>query len=59
MGFGDYVRFYGIARSEGVLLRYLDVDGAWRDHHSYAITAEELPIGGLTGRLVREGRASH
>ncbi|MCK6095681.1 DUF3516 domain-containing protein [Micrococcus sp. EYE_162] len=23
MGFGDYVRFYGIARSEGVLLRYL------------------------------------
>src|SRR5690625_3351768 len=23
MGFGDYVNYYGIARSEGVLLRYL------------------------------------
>lgn len=46
-------------RHEGVLLRYLDVDGGWRDHHSYAITVEESPIGGLTGRLVRQGRAAH
>lgn len=45
-------------RHEGVLRRYLDVDGDWRDHHSFALTAEEAPPGGLTGRLVREGRAS-
>lgn len=45
-------------RHEGVLRRYLDVDGGWRDHHSYALTAEEVPAGGLAGRLVRERRAS-
>ncbi len=45
-------------RHEGVLRRYLDVDGDWRDHHSFAITAEELPPGGLAARLVREQRAS-
>ena len=42
-------------REEGLLQRYLDVDGAWRDHLLVAITIEEL-----TGRrppLVREGRA--
>ena len=45
-------------RQEGVLKRYLDVDGAWRDHLSYALTVEELPVGGLVGRLVLDGRAS-
>lgn len=46
-------------RHEGVLKRYLDVDGEWRDHHSYALTVEEMPVGGLAGRLVRDGRAAH
>lgn len=44
-------------RMEGVFRRYLDVDGGWRDHRCYAITAEEPPPGGLVGRLVAEGRA--
>nr|WP_255426292.1 GNAT family protein [Pseudonocardia sp. C8] len=45
-------------RREGLLRRYLDVDGAWRDHYSYAVTAEEAPVGGFTGKLIREGRAA-
>lgn len=44
-------------RREGLLRRYLDVDGAWRDHYSFALTAEEAPPGGFASRLVREGRA--
>lgn len=32
-------------REEGLLLRYLDIAGAWRDHLLYAMTAEELPTG--------------
>jgi [ribosomal protein S5]-alanine N-acetyltransferase len=44
-------------RLEGVFRRYLDVDGAWRDHECYALTAEEPGPGGLVGRLVAEGRA--
>lgn len=44
-------------REEGLFRRYLDVDGGWRDHHCFAMTAEELPTGGLAGRLVTEGRA--
>lgn len=32
-------------RQEGLLARYLDIDGAWRDHLLYAITVEELPAG--------------
>jgi ribosomal-protein-alanine N-acetyltransferase len=30
-------------RQEGELLRYLDIDGAWRDHLLFAITVEDLP----------------
>jgi ribosomal-protein-alanine N-acetyltransferase len=45
-------------RQEGLFRRYLDIDGAWRDHYCYALTADELPPGGLAGRLVAEGRAS-
>jgi ribosomal-protein-alanine N-acetyltransferase len=37
-------------REEGYLVRYLDIDGAWRDHVSYALTAEDVP-GGLVRRL--------
>lgn len=44
-------------REEGMFRRYLDVDGAWRDHLCYAMTAEEVPPGGLAGRLVSTGRA--
>lgn len=43
-------------REEGLLRRYLDVDGEWRDHLCFAMTAEELPPGGLVGRLVDAGR---
>lgn len=29
-------------RDEGVRLRYLHIDGQWRDHRSFALTVEEL-----------------
>ncbi|HEV7423504.1 MAG TPA: GNAT family protein [Mycobacterium sp.] len=44
-------------REEGLLKRYLEVDGAWRDHLLVAITVEELE-GSATSALVRTGRAS-
>lgn len=34
-------------RREGLLRRYLDIDGDWRDHFSYALLAEDLPGGVL------------
>jgi [ribosomal protein S5]-alanine N-acetyltransferase len=34
-------------RQEGLLRRYLDIDGDWRDHLSYALLAEDLPGGVL------------
>jgi [ribosomal protein S5]-alanine N-acetyltransferase len=43
-------------REEGLLRRYLDVDGGWRDHLLLAITAEELS-GSVASSLVRSGRA--
>lgn len=43
-------------REEGLLRRYLDVDGGWRDHLLVAMTAEEVD-GSVAARLVREGRA--
>ena len=43
-------------REEGLLRRYLDVDGAWRDHLLVAITAEEAN-GSVAARLVRRGLA--
>lgn len=36
-------------RDEGVRRRYLHIDGAWRDHLCYAMTAEEA-TGGLLAR---------
>ena len=30
-------------REEGIRLRQLHIDGAWRDHLCYALTAEEVP----------------
>jgi ribosomal-protein-alanine N-acetyltransferase len=32
-------------RQEGHLVRYLDINGAWRDHLLYALTVEEVPRG--------------
>ena len=32
-------------RDEGVRERLLHIDGAWRDHRSFALTAEEVPEG--------------
>ena len=44
-------------REEGLFRRYLDVDGAWRDHLCFAMTAEEPPTGGIVGRVVASGWA--
>lgn len=44
------VRRLGL-REEGLHPRLIHVDGAWRDHLQFAVTAEELPPGGLVGRL--------
>jgi ribosomal-protein-alanine N-acetyltransferase len=40
-----------------LLQRYLEVDGAWRDHLLVAVTVEEMQ-GSATSALVRGGRAS-
>ncbi|GAA4421305.1 GNAT family protein [Georgenia halophila] len=37
-------------REEGLRRRFLHIDGDWRDHRSFALTAEEVP-GGLVRRL--------
>ena len=44
-------------REEGLLRRYLQVDGDWRDHLLVAITVEEVD-GSASASLVRTGRAS-
>ncbi|OHV06317.1 GNAT family N-acetyltransferase [Mycobacterium talmoniae] len=44
-------------REEGLLRRYLDVDGGWRDHLLVGLTVEEVE-GSVTSRLVRNGQAS-
>lgn len=43
-------------REEGLLRRYLQVDGAWRDHLLVAVTVEELGESAVQS-LVRAGRA--
>jgi [ribosomal protein S5]-alanine N-acetyltransferase len=37
-------------RQEGIRARMLHIDGAWRDHLSYALTAEEVQPDGLLTR---------
>jgi [ribosomal protein S5]-alanine N-acetyltransferase len=32
---------------EGLLRRYLDIDGDWRDHFTYSLLAEDAPTGVL------------
>ncbi len=44
-------------REEGLLRRYLDVDGAWRDHLLVAMTVEEVR-GSVAAMLVRSGNAT-
>jgi len=44
-------------REEGLLKRYLDVDGGWRDHLLVALTAEEVE-GSVAAALVRRGAAA-
>jgi ribosomal-protein-alanine N-acetyltransferase len=34
-------------RDEGLRRRYLHIDGAWRDHRTFALCREDLPPGGL------------
>jgi ribosomal-protein-alanine N-acetyltransferase len=43
-------------RREGLRERYLHIDGQWRDHWSFAVTAEERPDG-LRAWLRRHGHA--
>lgn len=43
-------------RDEGLLLRYLEVAGSWRDHRCLALTREETG-GSLVAHLVGEGGA--
>ena len=39
-------------RPEGIRRRYLHIDGAWRDHSTFALTVDEIP-GGLLSRWRR------
>lgn len=41
-------------RFEGIRERFLHINGQWRDHASYALTAEEVPSGGLWRKLAEE-----
>jgi [ribosomal protein S5]-alanine N-acetyltransferase len=45
-------------RDEGLLRRYLEVDGAWRDHQLLALLEDEVGAG-LVSRLIRAGYARH
>jgi ribosomal-protein-alanine N-acetyltransferase len=47
----------GFAR-EGLLRRYLDIDGAWRDHLAYGLVADDLPEGVLSRWRARAGERS-
>ena len=44
-------------RDEGERQRYLHIDGAWRDHRSYAVTVEDLAGERLIDRLARLGNS--
>ena len=43
-------------RDEGLRRAYLHVDGAWRDHRTFAVTAEEVPDGLLARWLATRPR---
>jgi ribosomal-protein-alanine N-acetyltransferase len=42
-------------REEGVRRAYIHIDGAWRDHLSFAVTAEDVLPDGLVARLLTGG----
>jgi len=43
-------------REEGLRVRYLHIQGRWRDHRTFAVTADEVPDGLLSRwRRVRAG----
>ena len=44
-------------RDEGVRRRFLHIAGDWRDHRTFALTAEEVPDGLLNRWLQRSGNA--
>lgn len=44
-------------REEGLLRRYMDVNGRWRDHLLFGITVEEV-VGSAVETLIRDGRAT-
>jgi ribosomal-protein-alanine N-acetyltransferase len=44
-------------RDEGVRCAFLHIAGDWRDHRTFALTADELPMGGLITRA--RGVQSH
>jgi ribosomal-protein-alanine N-acetyltransferase len=43
-------------REEGLRQRLLHIDGAWRDHRSFAVTTEEVPGGLLTRWLSQQSQ---
>ncbi|MFV0463544.1 MAG: GNAT family N-acetyltransferase [Nostocoides sp.] len=45
-------------RHEGVRRNLLHIDGAWRDHVAFALTADEVGPGGLVHRLNQEQHQS-
>ncbi len=44
-------------RNEGLRSNYLHINGRWADHHSFAITVDEVPPGGLLRRWLTTGSA--
>lgn len=47
-------------KEEGVRRRHLHIDGAWRDHACYGLTAEDVPEGLLTRwRAIRDASRRH
>jgi ribosomal-protein-alanine N-acetyltransferase len=45
-------------RDEGLRRRYLHIDGAWRDHRTFALTSDEVGPGGLIGHWHQVRRAT-
>ena len=46
-------------RDEGVRARYLHIDGAWRDHRTFALTTEDLAGTSLVQRFHHTWQQSH
>jgi ribosomal-protein-alanine N-acetyltransferase len=46
-------------RDEGLRMRFLHIDGAWRDHRSFALTVEDLGGKSVLSRLTHSQHQSH